>query len=84
MENKNDLEYAELEDTDTSKVEDANLSSRVESRLPDFSFEDCMTNLNHAPYIVMIGARFSGKSHGIPELVFHLDKKFKYKNCFCI
>jgi len=23
MENKNDLEYAELEDTDTSKVEDA-------------------------------------------------------------
>ena len=38
MENKNDLEYAELEDTDTSKVEDANLSSRVESRLPDFSF----------------------------------------------
>ena len=66
------LDYAELEDTDTSLVEDAKLGERVESRLPDYSWEKSMEKLNHAPYIVMIGARFSGKSHGIPELVFNL------------
>ena len=43
-----------------------------------------MENLNHAPYILCQGARFSGKTHGINELVFWLDQKFKYKNCFCI
>jgi len=79
-----ELDYAKLEDTDTTLVEDAKLGDRVESRLPDYNWDKSMEKLNHAPYIVMIGARFSGKSHGIPELVFNLDKKFKYKNCFCI
>ena len=42
-----------------------------------------MKEINHHPYITLIGQRFSGKSILINDLVFHLDKKFKYKYIFC-
>ena len=56
------------------------LTDRVEGRLEKFCWEKCMDNLNHAPYILCQGARFSGKSHGIVELVWWLEQKLKYKN----
>lgn len=49
----------------------------------EFSFENSMEELTHHPYITIIGQRFSGKSVLIAELVYHLDKKFKYDNIFC-
>jgi len=49
----------------------------------EFSFEDSMEELSHHPYITIIGQRFSGKSVLIAELVYWLDKKFKYDNIFC-
>jgi len=86
MEKDSDKELKYSKSTPIAKGEDieGKLADRVEGRLDKFCFENCMENLNHAPYILCQGARFSGKTHGINELVFWLDKKFKYKNCFCI
>ena len=50
--------------------------------LEPFDMESIL-ELTHHPYITIIGQRHSGKGVLINELVYYLDKKFKYENIFC-
>lgn len=86
MEKENETELTYIKSNPVAEGEDIEnkLRDRVEGRLEKLCWDKCMGNMNHAPYILLLGPRFSGKSHGIVELVWQLDKKFKYKNCFCI
>ena len=52
-------------------------------KIDTFNMQESIEEITHHPYITMIGQRFSGKSVLINGLVFHLDKKFKYKYIFC-
>ena len=56
---------------------------QVSSIITEFNLDESINKIDHHPYITIIGQRFSGKSVLINELVYHLDKKFKYKHIFC-
>lgn len=67
-EKKDDLEEKEHKSTDA---------------LEEFNMEESIMEISHHPYITIIGQRHSGKGVLINELVYHLDRRFKYDNIFC-
>jgi len=52
-------------------------------RLDTFDIKEGLHDIDHAPYIVLIAPRHSGKSVAISSIAEQLDKKWKYSNCFC-
>jgi hypothetical protein len=56
---------------------------RKDFRLQNFDLHKGLHDIDHAPYIVLIAPRHSGKSVAISSIVEMLDKKWKYSNCFC-
>jgi hypothetical protein len=65
------------------KRENDKVKEHSSNVLDEFIMEDSIMELTHHPYITIIGQRHSGKGVLINELVYHLDKKFKYDNIFC-
>jgi len=50
--------------------------------LATFNMEEGIDNLSHHPFILTIGQRHSGKNILLNELIYHLDRKFKYEHVF--
>ena len=63
--------------------EGCDCSTSCSKKIDTFDMEKSIGEITHHPYITLIGQRFSGKSVLINELVYWLDKKFKYKHIFC-
>lgn len=59
-----------------------NASGADGDELKVFKMEEGIGNLTHHPFILTIGQRHSGKNIMMNELIYHLDKKFKYDNIF--
>ena len=56
---------------------------QIHAMLSNFNVEEGLQEINHAPYIVLIAPRHSGKSVAISSIARALDKKWKYTNCWC-
>lgn len=52
-------------------------------RLDTFDIKEGLHDIDHAPYIVLIAPRHSGKSVAISSIAEQLDQKWNYSNCFC-
>lgn len=65
------------------KYDEKSLASDRPTRdLATFNMEEGINNLSHHPFILTIGQRHSGKNILLNELIYHLDRKFKYEHVF--
>lgn len=62
-------------------IEDENKMSG--NALDEFKIDESIMEISHHPYITIIGQRHSGKGVLINELVYWLDRRFKYEHIFC-
>ncbi len=58
------------------------LSKKPKKQLEVFDMKEGINKLTHHPFILTIGQRHSGKNILLNELIYHLDRKFKYENIF--
>lgn len=77
---KKQLKKEEDEETKTPLLEKEHKNN---DELDEFNMEESIMEISHHPYITIIGQRHSGKGVLINELVYYLDKRFKYDNIFC-
>ena len=65
-----------------TKTEDL-VASHSGNALDEFKIDESIMEISHHPYITIIGQRHSGKGVLINELVYWLDRRFKYEHIFC-
>ena len=70
-------------DNDKIKYDEKTLISKKPNKeLESFDMEEGIKKLTHHPFILTIGQRHSGKNIMMNELIYHLDRKFKYEHIF--
>jgi len=70
-------------DKDKIKYDEKTLISKKPNKeLESFDMEEGIKKLTHHPFILTIGQRHSGKNIMMNELIYHLDRKFKYEHIF--
>ena len=72
----------EMEDDKIKYDEKTLISKKPNKELAIFDMEEGINKLTHHPFILTIGQRHSGKNILLNELIYCLDKKFKYENIF--
>ena len=64
------------------KYDGKSLVSKKISNLAQFNMSKGIQSLTHHPMCLLIGQRHSGKNILMNELIFELDRKFKYDHIF--
>lgn len=78
VENASDSEE-DIAETAIKYDNNALVSKKPKEGLGQFDMPGAVAALEHSPMVTIIGQRTSGKMVIMNELIFHLDKKFKYE-----
>ena len=73
---KKEMEQTEMEQTHTKE------KKQHSKELKQFNMAEGVQALTHHPMVLLIGQRHSGKNILMNELIYELDKKFKYDHIF--